>query len=85
MAPSRDLRKAKQAYREGDVAASIAAHSARAEERHQHEHGRYIKSAVYGGLDGIVTTFAVVAGVAGAALSSGIVPILGFANLIADV
>jgi VIT1/CCC1 family predicted Fe2+/Mn2+ transporter len=39
---------------------------------------------IYGGLDGIITTFAVVAGVAGAALTGGIVLILGFANLIAD-
>ena len=45
---------------------------------------RYLKSFVYGGLDGIITTFAIVAGVAGAALSSNIVLILGFANLIAD-
>jgi len=27
--------------------------------------GEYIKSAVYGGMDGLVTTFSVVAGVAG--------------------
>ena len=39
---------------------------------------------MYGGLDGIITTFAVVAGVAGASLSAGVVLILGFANLIAD-
>lgn len=84
MSPSRDLHKAREAYQQGDIQASIAAHSAQAAERHQHEHGQYIKSAVYGGLDGIVTTFAVVAGVAGANLSAGIVLILGFANLIAD-
>lgn len=48
------------------------------------EFGPYIKSAVYGGLDGIITTFAVVAGVAGAGLSASIVIILGFANLLAD-
>lgn len=36
------------------------------------------------GLDGIITTFAVVAGAAGASLSAGIVLILGSANLIAD-
>jgi VIT1/CCC1 family predicted Fe2+/Mn2+ transporter len=46
--------------------------------------GSYLKSAVYGGLDGVITTFAVVAGVAGASLSAGIVLIMGFANLIAD-
>lgn len=39
---------------------------------------------VYGSIDGTVTTFAVVAGAAGADLSSAIVLILGFANLFAD-
>jgi vacuolar iron transporter family protein len=39
---------------------------------------------VYGSIDGTVTTFAVVAGAAGAELSSSIVLILGFANLLAD-
>ena len=51
---------------------------------HKQEEGRYIKSIIYGGLDGIITTFAVVAGVTGAALSLGIVLILGLANLLAD-
>jgi len=81
---SRDLRRAREAYKAGDVFGSKAAHSASAAERHQQGHGQYIKSAVFGGLDGIVTTFAVVAGVAGAALSPGIVLIMGFANLVAD-
>ena len=44
----------------------------------------YIGEFVYGGIDGCVTTFAVVAGSAGAGLESSIVIILGFANLIAD-
>jgi VIT1/CCC1 family predicted Fe2+/Mn2+ transporter len=39
---------------------------------------------VYGAVDGIVTTFAVVSGVAGASLSERIVIILGMANLLAD-
>ncbi|MBR9699787.1 hypothetical protein GOV09_04995 [Candidatus Woesearchaeota archaeon] len=51
---------------------------------HHNPQGKYIKSIVYGGLDGIITTFAVVAGVAGASLSFNIVLILGFANLFAD-
>ena len=46
--------------------------------------GKYIKNIVYGGLDGTITTFAVVAGVSGASLSSGVLLILGFANLLAD-
>ena len=47
-------------------------------------HGRYLRSVTYGGLDGIITTFAVVAGVAGAGLTTDIILILGFANLFAD-
>ncbi len=44
----------------------------------------YLKEWVYGGVDGVVTTFAVVAGVLGASLSYNIVLILGLANLLAD-
>jgi vacuolar iron transporter family protein len=44
----------------------------------------YIREFVYGGIDGSITTFAVVAGSAGADLSSTVVIILGFANLLAD-
>ena len=44
----------------------------------------YIKDLVYGANDGIITTFAVVSGVAGAELEPRIVVILGFANLLAD-
>lgn len=39
---------------------------------------------VYGAIDGTVTTFAVVAGAAGAGLSSAVIVVLGFANLFAD-
>lgn len=44
----------------------------------------YLRDFVYGGIDGAVTTFAVVSGVSGAELSDGIVIILGIANLLAD-
>lgn len=44
----------------------------------------YLKDVIYGAIDGAVTTFAVVAGVAGAGLSSGVVIVLGLANLLAD-
>ena len=46
--------------------------------------GKYLAEVIYGANDGIVTTFAVVAGVAGAALSPSIVLVLGAANLFAD-
>lgn len=82
--PTRDIEKAKAAYKAGDAAASREAHDAVKLEEHRQGEGRYIKSVIYGGLDGIITTFAVVSGVAGAALSPGVMLILGFANLIAD-
>lgn len=44
----------------------------------------YLKDFIYGAIDGLVTTFAVVSGVIGASLSVQIVLILGVANLIAD-
>mmetsp|Transcript_2957 Transcript_2957/g.2489 ORF Transcript_2957/g.2489 Transcript_2957/m.2489 type:complete len:293 (+) Transcript_2957:69-947(+) len=46
--------------------------------------GDYVKSIIYGGLDGIITTFAIVAGIAGADLTTDVILVLGFANLIAD-
>jgi VIT1/CCC1 family predicted Fe2+/Mn2+ transporter len=64
----------------------------------EHEHSRsaiadrlaraptvsYLRDWVYGGIDGAVTTFAIVAGVVGAELSNRVVLILGAANLVAD-
>lgn len=44
----------------------------------------YLRDFVYGGIDGSVTTFAVVAGTVGAKLSIEVVLILGAANLLAD-
>ena len=44
----------------------------------------YLRDWVYGGIDGTVTTFAVVAGVTGASLSTKALLILGVANLLAD-
>jgi vacuolar iron transporter family protein len=46
--------------------------------------GEYLKDTVYGANDGVITTFAVVAGVAGAQLDYSIVILLGLANLLAD-
>ncbi len=45
---------------------------------------KYLPEFVYGSIDGTVTTFAIIAGVAGANLSSSIVLILGFSNVLAD-
>jgi VIT1/CCC1 family predicted Fe2+/Mn2+ transporter len=43
-----------------------------------------LRDFVYGSIDGAVTTLAVVSGVAGAQLATGVVIVLGLANLIAD-
>ena len=44
----------------------------------------YLRDWVYGGIDGAVTTFAIVSGVVGAQLSPRIILVLGAANLVAD-
>jgi vacuolar iron transporter family protein len=44
----------------------------------------YLRDWVYGGIDGAVTTFAVVTGVVGAQLSTRIILVIGLANIVAD-
>ena len=46
--------------------------------------GDFIREFIYGGVDGGVTTFAVVAGATGAQFDNTIIIILGLANLVAD-
>ena len=62
-------------------------HSARkTSERYFHRTigGAYIRDVVFAANDGMITTFSVVAGVAGAGLSPSVVVIMGFANMLAD-
>lgn len=51
---------------------------------HRPRWGNYLGDAVYGSLDGTVTTFAVMAGAVGANLGTNVIIILGLANLFAD-
>lgn len=51
---------------------------------HDRTSGVYLADVIFGANDGIVTTFAIVAGSVGANLPSSVVIILGFANLFAD-
>ena len=51
---------------------------------HRRVAGKYIGDVIYGANDGIITTFAVIAGASGASLAPVVVVILGFANLLAD-
>jgi VIT1/CCC1 family predicted Fe2+/Mn2+ transporter len=88
---SRDLEDARAAYNsaegEDDLKAiemSKQAHdSTHGAEQHR-KGGDYVKSIIYGGLDGIITTFAVVAAVAGSGMEVSVVIVMGFANLFAD-
>lgn len=63
-----------------------ASHTPEAIQRRLHQRPRqsYLRDFIYGSIDGVITTFAVVSGVAGAGLSSGVIIILGAANLLAD-
>ena len=80
------VEKAQKAFKKQDVESMKKAHSKDQihNEPHKKERGRYLGDFVYGALDGIITTFAVVSGVEGARLSPSIILILGFANLFAD-
>jgi len=52
-------------------------------ETHSHGGGKYVKSMIYGGLDGIVSVFVTVASVSGASIPLGVILILGLAKLFA--
>ena len=89
MSISKRLEEARRAFRKGDAQAAARAHdAAHIAHVHREKHGgdssQYLGEVVYGGLDGIITTFAVVSGVAGAELGSKVILILGLANLFAD-
>ena len=97
---SRSIDEARKAYLTHDVELAKKAHTNHQSEgkenlddleiqkkEHVEQHstaGGYIKSAVYGGLDGMITTYSVVMAAAGANLSPIVVLALGVANLIGD-
>ncbi|MBI4424927.1 MAG: VIT1/CCC1 transporter family protein [Elusimicrobia bacterium] len=69
-----ELAGLKASHTAAAIAARLAARASRG----------YLRDLVYGAVDGIVTTFAVVAGVYGAELPPAVVLILGTANLLGD-
>jgi hypothetical protein len=84
----RDLSGARAAYTDRDTEASAVAHKAKTlthgrNEPHV-EGGEYVKLVVFGGLDGILTSFAIVAGAAGVGLSVKAVLGIGISNVLAD-
>lgn len=89
MSWNKRLDQAREAFDKKDIKLAAQAHRARviassANEQHGGSSSQYIGSMVYGGLDGVVTTFAAISGVAGAALGANIILIMGLANLLAD-
>ncbi|CAN0086207.1 unnamed protein product [Ectocarpus sp. 6 AP-2014] len=77
----------RNAFMTGDQQASRLLHDARAGQAHDEAHsekGDYLKAMVFGGLDGILTSFAIVAGAAGGHLPVAVVLVLGFSNIFAD-
>jgi vacuolar iron transporter family protein len=81
---SKRLEEARQAFlKKRNVKASLRIQDpnqiALAMEKHGSLSSQFIGNMVYGGLDGIISIFAVVSGVAGAQLSAGVLLILGAA------
>jgi VIT1/CCC1 family predicted Fe2+/Mn2+ transporter len=80
-----------EAYISNDVDKSKQVHDLKASsivKEQKEDHGgvgsEFVKSIVFGGLDGVITTFSTIAAVAGGSLNTNTVLVLGFANLIAD-
>eukprot|EP01126_Amoeba_proteus_P007313 TRINITY_DN12624_c0_g1_i12.p1 TRINITY_DN12624_c0_g1~~TRINITY_DN12624_c0_g1_i12.p1 ORF type:complete len:219 (-),score=44.36 TRINITY_DN12624_c0_g1_i12:393-1049(-) len=80
-----NLQEARQAYATRDSTLSHHVHDMKALAPETHiSSGSYIKSIVFGGMDGIMTTFALVSGAAGGQLGSTVILIMGISNLLAD-
>lgn len=74
----------RKAFHEGDIEASKLAHQLPIESAaYKYTPGTYLSDVVLASIDGVVTTFAIVSGVAGADLSPKVLLILGSANLLA--
>ena len=82
-----DKGQAQAAYSALDVEASARAHASRVDGGHDEAHskvGGQLKTIVFGGLDGILTSFAIVSSCAGSGLTSRVVLLLGACNILAD-
>jgi VIT1/CCC1 family predicted Fe2+/Mn2+ transporter len=82
----KDSNVARDAFARQDAEASKAEHQKRTvkEEPHMSEASGFVKSFVFGGLDGITTAFAVVTAAAGGGQNWRTVLVFGIANVIAD-
>ena len=83
----RNLQLARVGFDLRDPEMSKAAHQSSLMGSNEEKHplaSAHIKSIVYGGLDGIITTFAVVAGAAGGGFGPNVVIVMGISSLLAD-
>ncbi len=71
-------------HTDGDTLRDDHTHEAIARRLTQTATHSYVGDFILGAVDGAVTTFAIVAGAAGAGLSNGVVLVLGLANVLAD-
>mmetsp|Transcript_34588 Transcript_34588/g.45718 ORF Transcript_34588/g.45718 Transcript_34588/m.45718 type:complete len:286 (-) Transcript_34588:307-1164(-) len=79
--------KARQAYEKQDIEALRSVHDNPEEGTHDENYapmGETIKAIVFGGLDGVLTSFAIIAGAAGGGMGVDVVLVLGFSNIFAD-
>eukprot|EP01138_Halocafeteria_seosinensis_P006585 gb/GECG01006732.1/.p1 GENE.gb/GECG01006732.1/~~gb/GECG01006732.1/.p1 ORF type:complete len:326 (+),score=49.68 gb/GECG01006732.1/:1-978(+) len=84
---TKKTKEAQEAYKKGDIEATIAAHDQNpmlAEESHGGAGSDVIKSIVFGGIDGSITVFAVVAAVRGSGLGVEVLMLMSIAALIGD-
>ncbi|KAH9599513.1 Ccc1 family [Trypanosoma melophagium] len=82
----KSIAKARLAFKNGDIEMSRREHEKRLPhtEFHSSAAADYIKSVIFGGLDGIMTTFAIVSAAVGSNSNYVTVLIFGFSNVIAD-
>lgn len=80
--PIKERKAARAAYESGDVEASRLEHEKN--EPHSVASGELVKALVFGGLDGVMTIFAVVTAAAGPGGNWQVILVFGLANLVAD-
>jgi VIT1/CCC1 family predicted Fe2+/Mn2+ transporter len=87
----RTIENARKAFENNDLTTSKGIHeieliktSIHQKEPHQGGSGEYVQSIVFGGLDGIITTFAIIVAAAASGLNYGMILIVGFSNLLGD-